>query len=54
MLSHLDTEGLWVVASFSVFLATPILLNIILTIQEVFKNKINQMLAPHGLRLKQR
>jgi len=54
MLSHLDTEGLWAIVAFSVFFATPILLNFILTVQEKSRKKINQMLAPHGLRLKQR
>jgi hypothetical protein len=54
MLSHLDTEGLWAIVAFSVFFATPILLNAILTIQEKSRRKINKMLLPHGLRLKQK
>jgi hypothetical protein len=54
MLSHLDTEGLWILFTFSLFLATPILLNVILTLQDISRRKINEKLAPHGLRLRQR
>jgi hypothetical protein len=54
MLSHLDTEGLWVLFAFSLFFSTPILLNVILTLQDISRRKINEKLAPHGLRLRQR
>jgi len=54
MLSHLDRDGLMNVIAFSVFFASPIVLNYAIQLQDWTKRKINQKLAPHGLRLKER
>ena len=54
MLSHLDREGLMNIIAFSVFFASPIVLNYALQMQYWLKRTINKKLAPHGLRLKER
>ena len=54
MLSHLDRDGLMNLIAFSVFFASPIVLNYALQLQDWLKRKINARLAPHGLKLKER
>jgi hypothetical protein len=54
MLDFFKSEEFWTPFAFSVFLLTPVLLNIFITTQEKIKDKINHKLALHGLRLKQR
>ena len=54
MLSHLDRDGLMNIIAFSVFFASPIVLNYTLQLQDWLKRTINKKLAPYGLRLKER